>query len=94
MNDDMKEELNDCYQKIAYLDRLLMDRADEIERLREELIEAEKYNGYHQHACLEIERLREALRKIAESEIEINSAQAYAYCVFVAEAALQQKDSE
>ncbi len=34
------------------------DADQEIKRLEAELIEAEKYNGWHQIACLEIERLR------------------------------------
>lgn len=39
--------------------------ADECAGAMEELQEAEKYNGFHQQACLEIERLREALTAIA-----------------------------
>jgi len=31
----------------------------EIARLRADLAEAEKYNGHHQQACVEIERLRD-----------------------------------
>lgn len=50
--------------------------ADEIERLRAQVIEAEKYNGWHQQALLEIERLTHEVaqmttaRTIMEAEIE------------------------
>lgn len=46
-------------------DYLTWQAADEIERLRALLVEAEKYNGWHQEAMLEVERLREALEIIA-----------------------------
>ncbi len=51
-------------------------------------------NELHMYAADEIERLREALQKIADSQVEINAAGAWSYCVFVAQTALQQKDSE
>ena len=71
----------------------------ENERLREELIEAEKYNGYHQQACLEIERLRGALSAIAISYSKdmpdgIDAKTMWIGCTHIARSALQQKESE
>lgn len=55
-------------REISYNEALLAEKDGVItalraenERLLEDLIEAEKYNGYHQQACLEIERLRAVL---------------------------------
>jgi NADP-dependent 3-hydroxy acid dehydrogenase YdfG len=41
-----------------------------VERLAAQLVEAEKYNGWHQQACLENERLRAALLKNQRPEAE------------------------
>jgi hypothetical protein len=39
----------------------------EVERLAAQLVEAEKYNGWHQQACLENERLTAALEEVRDS---------------------------
>jgi hypothetical protein len=46
----------------------------EVERLTAQLVEAEKYNGWHQQACIENERLRAAVEKAADRLAECNQS--------------------
>jgi hypothetical protein len=70
---------------------------DIVERLRENKGNGEYWYNWEirREAANEIERLRKALQKIAESEIDSNvsiagAASAWAYCLFVAKAALKE----
>jgi len=74
---------NPFVEALERAEQLLAERAAEIERLLADLVEAEKYNGYHQEACLEIERLRAALDNIViggigERNFTLSEIRAYA----------------
>jgi hypothetical protein len=97
---DEIERLREENEKLKKGSRIVMEKmswdafqnaSQEIERLREALIEAEKYNGYHQQACLEIERLREALRTICDGprDVEKSYAELFAEVKIEARAALK-----
>ena len=52
---------------------LMVEAAAEIERLREDVVEAEKYNGWHQQAMLENERLREDVKTLSDALTEMQN---------------------
>jgi chromosome segregation ATPase len=52
---------------------LMREAADEIERLRKDLVEAEKYNGWHQQGCLEIEWLRADVKTLQSALDEMQN---------------------
>ena len=48
-----------CTEQFARAIAAIPERMEQINQLAAQLIEAEKYNGWHQQAVLEIERLRD-----------------------------------